>query len=54
MSFETWMSKVDAALETACGLGSLDLPDWGYRDAFDDGMSPQTAAKKVLKAAAFF
>ncbi len=53
-TFETWMAKVDLVLDKLCGLDSHDLPDWMYCDAFDDGMSPATAAKKALKAAKEF
>ncbi len=54
-AFKNWMAKVDAILAKKLGgLDSSDLPDWMYFDAFDDGMSPATAAKKALKAAKEF
>ena len=52
--FEAWMAKVDAVLVKKCGLDSSDLPDWMYRDAFEDGASPASAAKEALKAAKEF
>lgn len=49
-NFSAWMAKVDAVLGKM-GFHSLDLPDWRYRDAFDDGWSPARAAYAALKAA---
>ena len=55
MSFEQWMAKVDAILSRKlCGLTSRDLPDWMYIDAFEDGVSPASAASQALKAAKEF
>jgi hypothetical protein len=49
-SFEQWMADVDRCLEQKCGLTHEDLPDWGYYDAYDDGMTPKGAAIKAIKA----
>jgi hypothetical protein len=54
MDFETWMAKVDAWLWKNASLDSWTLPDWGYRNAYDDGVSPAKAAKEALKAAGGF
>lgn len=49
--FDVWMDRVNAALELKCGMDSRDLPDWPYRDAYDDGKSASRAAASALKAA---
>lgn len=46
--FGSWMLMVDAILSQTAGVDSNDLSDWTYRDAFDDEMSPEEAAKEVL------
>jgi len=51
MTFEVWMNKVDASVSRRAGLGAYDLPDWMYRDAYDDDMSPEDAATEALIAA---
>lgn len=50
--FTRWMQAVDnnIALRTL-GLDSSCLPDWTYRDAFDDGYRPHEAAEEAIKAA---
>jgi hypothetical protein len=48
-AFRAWMRKVDAALETLCGLGSDDLPDYSYRDAYDGGEAPISTAVAALE-----
>lgn len=47
-SFGDWMEEVDAALERLSGMSSGDLPDWPYRDAYDDGLNPISVAREVL------
>lgn len=47
-AFRAWMRRVDAALEARCGLGSDDLADYAYRDAYDDGAAPTDTADLVL------
>ena len=50
--FKTWMKKVDLAIDRQTGgLTSSDLPDYCYRDAFDDGASPNRAASLAIRAA---
>lgn len=43
--FENWLAQVDKELNKEWGFGHRDLPDWGWRDAFDDGLSPEEAAE---------
>ena len=52
--FNIWMARVDAYIEQKFGLSSSDLPDYCYRDAFDDGASPGSAAKAAIRAAKEF
>ena len=52
--FNVWMARVDALIEKSTGLSSMDLPDYCYRDAFDDGASPGSAAKAAIRAAKEF
>lgn len=48
LTFKEWMIKVDTALVRASGLDSDCIEDFGYYDAFHDGMSPTAAAKAAL------
>ena len=51
-TFEQWMAKVDAHIAKAVGgLTSEDLPDYCYRDAFDNRESPSACARKAVRAA---
>jgi hypothetical protein len=50
-SFETWMEKVDEALEQIVGLSSLDLPDIDYYSLYESGVSPRRAARRAIKEA---
>ena len=52
--FGTWKAKVDALISAKCGITSDDLPDYCYRDAFEDGATPAQAAKAAIKAAKEF
>lgn len=54
--FDQWMRHVDAYLWnlTDNNLRHDDLPDWRYRDAYDEGMSAKVAATKALKHAMEF
>lgn len=53
-TFEQWMEEVNVALVSMCGMGSEDLPDWNYWDAWDDGISPKSAAADVLEEAEYY
>lgn len=46
--FDTWMEKADQCLLRNMGISIYDLPDKCYRDWFESGMSPGTAAYKAL------
>lgn len=47
--FEAWMDEVNAILVGAVGIESDDLPDWNYRDAYDDGADPRKVVHEVLE-----
>lgn len=51
MDFDNWLKAVNDAVEAYCDLSRENLPDCCYRDWYDEGMSPQAAAKKAIKAA---
>lgn len=52
-SFEMWMHTVDVAIQYRAGISVLDLPDCCYRDWYDDEISPDTVANRVLEDAGF-
>lgn len=52
-SFAGWMQKVDAAIEAKVGLVALDLADQPYRDWYEDGLRPTTAAAHALRDEGF-
>ena len=53
MSFEEWMEQVDRVIAKICGLGYMDLADWHYWDAWNDGISAEEAAFSVLEEEGF-
>ena len=48
-TFEAWMKEVDRRIEASIGLSSADLPDICYRDMYDDGATPASAAREAIK-----
>lgn len=50
-TFEEWMARVNQLIDNYCGMVSEDLPDWCYRDAYDDGRTPGAAAREAIAAA---
>jgi hypothetical protein len=52
--YNAWMARVEAQLDKLVGCGSLDLPDWGYRDAYENGMTPSEAARDAVEEAGGF
>lgn len=51
VEFEFWMRDVNASIMAKTGMSSMDLPDMPYRDWYDDGRSPKSAASAAVKAA---
>lgn len=51
LAFEVWMSKVNGHMIQLCGMSADDLPDWGYWDAWKDGMGWGAAARAAIKNA---
>lgn len=43
--FETWLSDMDTIFIRKFGLSYQDFPDWTWRDAFEDGLSPSEAVE---------
>lgn len=41
VNFAEWFDQIDRLCHQAFGLSIMDLPDMQFRDAFDDGMSPE-------------
>lgn len=49
--FKYWIDKVDTEVEKRVCMSVHDLPDCPYRDWFEDGVSPVSAARKAIKNA---
>jgi hypothetical protein len=49
--FEQWLKQVDDFVQRYCGLDTSDLPDCNYRDWYEDGDKPATAAKRAIRMA---
>ncbi len=45
------MKKVDQACEARFGISIHDLPDFCFRDAFDDGETPARVALEAIRNA---
>lgn len=49
MTFAQWMKAVDAeVVKITGGLEAADFADWGFADAFEDGVEPRQAAIDML------
>lgn len=51
LTFDAWMKLVDSLVQRKTGLSVYDLPDCAYRDWYDDGKTPASAAAKAVKLA---
>ena len=49
--FQEWMKEVDKLLGNSVGMTSDELPDYLYRDAFDDDLEPDEVYGDVLHQA---
>lgn len=50
-TFSEWMEAVNFWTRRMAMLDVSDLPDCLFRDWYDDGVRPQTAARRALKNA---
>ena len=49
--FDSWRKLVDKLVWRIVGCSLDDLPDVALRDWFDDGLSPQQAARRAVRHA---
>lgn len=49
MTYNQWMSEVDAEVHRLTGFCQDDFEDWLSRDAYDDGVPPEEAARECLR-----
>ena len=47
-AYAEWMAAVDQACQRIADVSCEDLPDYCYRDAYDDGVSPTLAARRAI------
>ena len=50
-TFDEWMAAVSAEIEARTGLCAEDLPDVCYRDWYEDGVGPKSAARRAVRYA---
>ncbi len=46
--FAQWLTEVDGAARDYSGRTLADLPEWGWRDAYEDDLSPAVAFTDAL------
>ena len=46
--FNTWLNECDAWLRSRLQFGIAHIADWNWRYAFEDGMSPEDAARQAF------
>lgn len=47
MGFEEWFSEVEMHMQSNWGISTADLPDYCYRDLYDDGADSDEAASEA-------
>lgn len=47
-TFEGWLRLVDVHLVNLCGMRSDDMEDWGWHDAYQEGLMAYDAARQML------
>lgn len=47
--FAVWMHAMNKAVQRRVIISFDDLEDWGYADAYDEGMFPSDAALQMLR-----
>ncbi len=53
-TFEEWKKLVDKEVIARTGMSADDLPDYAYRDCYDDGVSPKNTAARAIRNAKDF
>lgn len=48
LTFSAWLKLLDAEVVRITAIGHEDFADWGYADAFCDGVEPVQAARDML------
>lgn len=48
-SYETWMGKIDRIILNRFGMSVHDLSDQLFKDWYEDGVTPQEAARRALR-----
>ncbi len=49
--FHAFMVLIDRWISRKCGMSLMDLPDYDYASAFEDGNDPRAIALEVLMEA---
>jgi hypothetical protein len=50
-AWDAWMARVQAIMIARCGMGPDDLPDYCYRDAYDNKLTCEQCAKDAIRYA---
>lgn len=53
VNFAKWRTLVDGEMVKASGLSSMDMGDWDYASAFEEGILPVHAAHEALASNGF-
>jgi hypothetical protein len=48
-NYDEWYVILDAIIQLRTGLCLADLPDYNFKDAYDDLVSPLEAADEILR-----
>ena len=48
MTFKQWMKEVNHHLSISIGMTSEDIPDFPYRDMYEDEVSPEYVVEEVV------
>ena len=51
MDFHHWMECLDLYMEETFGVTHLDIEDWDYRSAYEDGLTFREAAHRAIWSA---
>ena len=47
--YDRWMKRVDTICWSRLGMSYQDMPDWNWRDAFEDGATPSEAVRDFME-----